>query len=168
MTQDHRDALGRRVREVWVAWAQRQPDPKPSWLVPYDDLDEADKEADRCIGSALWGDGFAQGMDALPAKFEAGHQYTVVFTNPSGEKHTTTATTKVVSGPPMPGQDGDGMVLDNGLVLSFDGALPVEMAAGLGLHGVVVLASEGDVSRQSDMRGQSTLSSSGIGPEVDG
>lgn len=62
--ESHRDALGRRVREVWVAWAQRQPNPKPSWLVPYDDLSEPDKEADRCIGSALWGDGFADGERA--------------------------------------------------------------------------------------------------------
>lgn len=61
----HRDKLGRRVREVWIAWAERQPNPKPSWLVPYDDLSEADKEADRCIGSALWGDGFADGTNTM-------------------------------------------------------------------------------------------------------
>lgn len=57
-----RDDLGRRVRAVWIAWATHQPEPKPSWLVPYEDLDEADKEADRRIGSALWGDGFAAGL----------------------------------------------------------------------------------------------------------
>jgi hypothetical protein len=61
---DIRDDLGRRVRQVWIAWAECQPNPKPSWLVPFDDLSEADKEADRCIGSALWGDGFAAGLDA--------------------------------------------------------------------------------------------------------
>ena len=54
-----RDALGRRVREVWIEWARRQPSPKPSWLVPYDDLSESDKEADRCIGAAIWGDAVA-------------------------------------------------------------------------------------------------------------
>lgn len=54
-----RDALGRRVREVWIAWAQEQPSPKPSRLVSYDDLSEPNKEADRRIGVALWGDGFA-------------------------------------------------------------------------------------------------------------
>jgi len=64
-----RDALGRRVREVWVAWAKRQPSPKPSWLVPYDELSEADKEADRCIGAALWGDGFRCGLDAAQSPF---------------------------------------------------------------------------------------------------
>lgn len=59
-----RDSLGRRVREVWVEWAKRQPNPKPSWLVSYDELSEADKEADRCIGAALWGDSFADGINA--------------------------------------------------------------------------------------------------------
>lgn len=48
-----RDTLGRFVREAWVRWARTQPDPKPSWLVPYDLLDEPDKEADRQIGEAL-------------------------------------------------------------------------------------------------------------------
>lgn len=68
-----RDRLGRRVREVWIAWAERQPNPKPSWLVPYDDLTEPDKEADRCIGAALWGDGFAVGFDAGAQTVEAIH-----------------------------------------------------------------------------------------------
>ena len=48
-----RDQAGRFVREAWVRWARTQPNPKPSWLVPYDDLDEADKEADRQIGEAV-------------------------------------------------------------------------------------------------------------------
>lgn len=48
-----RETLGRFVREAWVHWARKQPDPKPSWLVPYDDLAEADKEADRQIGEAV-------------------------------------------------------------------------------------------------------------------
>src|SRR5690606_35656299 len=51
-TQD-RDALGRVVREAWIAWAREQPSPKPSWLVPYDELSEADREADRRIGDAV-------------------------------------------------------------------------------------------------------------------
>jgi hypothetical protein len=58
-----RDGKGRRVREVWIEWAIEQPDPKPSWLVPYDELSEADKEADRRIGSVLWGDGFMTGVN---------------------------------------------------------------------------------------------------------
>jgi len=48
-----RDELGRMVREAWVRWAQTQPNPKPAWLVPYDDLAEPDKEADRQIGEAV-------------------------------------------------------------------------------------------------------------------
>lgn len=48
-----RDVLGRMVREAWVRWAQTQPNPKPSWLVPYDELAEPDKEADRQIGEAI-------------------------------------------------------------------------------------------------------------------
>jgi hypothetical protein len=48
-----RDTLGRFVREAWVRWAETQPTPKPSWLVPYDQLSEADKEADRQIGESV-------------------------------------------------------------------------------------------------------------------
>ena len=62
-----REQLGRRVREVWIEWAKRQPDPKPSWLAPYDELSEPDKEADRCIGAALWGDFIAKFQEPLAA-----------------------------------------------------------------------------------------------------
>lgn len=55
-----RDKLGRLVREVWIAWAKEQSAPKPSWLVPYDELAEADKEVDRRIGETL----FRAGLDA--------------------------------------------------------------------------------------------------------
>jgi hypothetical protein len=48
-----RETLGRMVREAWVRWALTQPSPKPSWLVPYDALDEPDKEADRQIGESV-------------------------------------------------------------------------------------------------------------------
>jgi hypothetical protein len=48
-----RDQLGRFVREAWVRWAETQPSPKASWLLPYDDLSEPDKEADRQIGEAV-------------------------------------------------------------------------------------------------------------------
>lgn len=48
-----RDTLGRFVREAWVRWAETQPSPKPSWLVPYDELSEPDKEADRQIGETI-------------------------------------------------------------------------------------------------------------------
>lgn len=48
-----RDQLGRLVREAWVRWAKTQPNPKPDWLLPYDELSEPDKEADRHIGETL-------------------------------------------------------------------------------------------------------------------
>ena len=48
-----RETLGRFVREAWVRWAEKQPNPKPNWLIPYDDLAEPDKEADRQIGEAV-------------------------------------------------------------------------------------------------------------------
>jgi len=51
-----RDVLGRMAREAWVGWATNQPDPKPSWLTPYEELGETDKEANRQIGEnvARW------------------------------------------------------------------------------------------------------------------
>ena len=48
-----REALGRLVREVWIAWAREQPAPKASWLVPWEDLSEPDREVDRRIGETL-------------------------------------------------------------------------------------------------------------------
>jgi hypothetical protein len=48
-----RDELGRMVREAWVRWAKTQPSPKPHWLIPYAELAEPDKEADRQIGEAI-------------------------------------------------------------------------------------------------------------------
>ena len=60
-----RDKKGMRVRQIWMAWAQEQPNPKPSWLMPWKDLDEPSREVDRRIGCGLWGDGFAAGLDAF-------------------------------------------------------------------------------------------------------
>ena len=48
-----REELGRMVREAWVRWAQTQPAPKASWLAPWEELNEPDKEADRQIGEAV-------------------------------------------------------------------------------------------------------------------
>lgn len=69
--EQRREALGRRVREVWVEWAKRQPNPKPSWLVGWDELPEPDREADRCIGSALWADFVAQNASEIAEKILA-------------------------------------------------------------------------------------------------
>ena len=46
-----RDNLGRLVREAWVRWAQQQLNPKASWLVPWSERSEPDREADQ-IGRA--------------------------------------------------------------------------------------------------------------------
>ncbi len=48
-----REALGRIVREVWIAWAYEQAAPKPSWLVPWEGLSECDREVDRRIGERI-------------------------------------------------------------------------------------------------------------------
>lgn len=51
-----REARGKRVREVWIAWAREQANPKASWLVSWDDLPEPDRQVDRLIGEALAAD----------------------------------------------------------------------------------------------------------------
>jgi hypothetical protein len=61
-----RDKLGRLVREVWIAWAKEQPNPKPSWLVPYDQMAEPDKEVDRRIGETLFRAGLDIGSATKP------------------------------------------------------------------------------------------------------
>lgn len=48
-----RDELGKIVRDAWIEWAKQQPNPKTSWLVPYEELEEPDKEADRMIAEAV-------------------------------------------------------------------------------------------------------------------
>ena len=45
--------LGRVVRNAWIEWAKEQPNPKASWLVSYDELNQPDKDADIRIGRAL-------------------------------------------------------------------------------------------------------------------
>jgi hypothetical protein len=50
---DDREALGRLVRETWVAWAREQPDPKSNWLTGWDELDSGQREVDMRIGSAV-------------------------------------------------------------------------------------------------------------------
>lgn len=48
-----REALGREVRRIWIEWAREQPNPKPSWFVPWDELAEPDREVDRRIGEQI-------------------------------------------------------------------------------------------------------------------
>ena len=51
--QSPREQRGQTVRETWVAWAKRQRAPKHSWLVPWDDLDDGQREVDMLIGDAV-------------------------------------------------------------------------------------------------------------------
>lgn len=47
------EALGKLVRSAWCSWAARQPEPKPSWLQPWEMLTEPEREVDREIGLAV-------------------------------------------------------------------------------------------------------------------
>jgi hypothetical protein len=66
----HRDSLGRRVREVWIAWAREQPNPKASWLKPWEALSEADREVDRRIGEVLFTMGAEEEREACASVAE--------------------------------------------------------------------------------------------------
>ena len=59
-TNGDREALGMRVRQIWLAWAKQQPQTKPSWLKPWEELPECYREVDRRIGAAIWGDAYAE------------------------------------------------------------------------------------------------------------
>ena len=48
-----REFMGQLVREVWEEWAREQPDPKPSWLVPWNELPEPLREVDRRIAERV-------------------------------------------------------------------------------------------------------------------
>ena len=53
MTAEEREFFGSVVRGVWVEWAKQQPNPKPSWLVPWSDLDEGQREVDMRIAEKV-------------------------------------------------------------------------------------------------------------------
>ncbi len=53
LTRVCRERRGQTVRGAWVEWASGQPDPKPSWLEPWEALSDRDREADMRIGDAL-------------------------------------------------------------------------------------------------------------------
>jgi len=57
--QNDREALGKEVRAVWIGWAKEQPLVKPSWLAPWEELSESDREVDRRIGERLYSMGLA-------------------------------------------------------------------------------------------------------------
>lgn len=61
--QEPRELVGRAVRQVWVKWAREQSDPKPSWLLPWEELDEGQREVDMRIGAALFDAGKKAGYE---------------------------------------------------------------------------------------------------------
>jgi len=61
---DPREDVGRLVRQVWAEWAREQPDAKPSWLLPWEELDAGQQEVDMRIGTVLFRMGFTAGADA--------------------------------------------------------------------------------------------------------
>jgi hypothetical protein len=58
-----RELVGRLVRQVWVQWAREQPDPKPSWLLAWEERDDGQREVDMRIGAALFDAGYRAGTD---------------------------------------------------------------------------------------------------------
>jgi hypothetical protein len=54
-----RERLGQLVRDEWLAWARKQPNPKPAWLLLWEELSEASREVDRQIGERLFGLGLS-------------------------------------------------------------------------------------------------------------
>jgi hypothetical protein len=63
-----REALGRRVREVWVATAEELLDnPKPSWTAPWEEIDGFQREVDMRIGEAIVAMVRAEDDPPLPA-----------------------------------------------------------------------------------------------------
>lgn len=81
MNDKKRELLGRLVREEWVAWAKSQPSPKPSWLLPWEDLSEADREVDRRIGERL----FDLGLDCARAMCEQRAENERIYDSMRGE-----------------------------------------------------------------------------------
>jgi hypothetical protein len=68
-----RELVGRLVRQVWVEWARERPDAKPSWLLPWEDLDDGQREVDMRIGAALFGAGRRAGIEARLGEPEGHH-----------------------------------------------------------------------------------------------
>ena len=46
--------FGKVVRDTWVKWAIQKENPKPSHLIPWEELDEDNKEVDELIGKAIF------------------------------------------------------------------------------------------------------------------
>ena len=86
MEQDLRDRLGKLVRDVWIGWAKEQPSPKPSWLVPWEELGEVDREVDRRIGEKLFVEGISGAIEVCRTRAHGERVYTP---GPVGERHAS-------------------------------------------------------------------------------
>lgn len=69
-----RELLGKKVRRIWIDWANEQADPKPSWLVPWERLSDRYRDVDIRIGVELYlsGRDSAGVLSALRAPEESG------------------------------------------------------------------------------------------------
>lgn len=48
-----REERGETVRNAWIEWAREQDDPKESWLTPWHQLGEGQREVDMRIAEAV-------------------------------------------------------------------------------------------------------------------
>jgi hypothetical protein len=90
-----REFLGRVVRMEWEAWAREQPNQKPSWLTPWDQLTEPEREVDRRIGERIFSLSYVPFTTPQPAastqglpKFSVGDR--VTWTNKFGTSFSGT------------------------------------------------------------------------------
>lgn len=72
--RNRRERLGFLVRVIWMNWASEQPNPKPSWLIPWIQLAEPDKEVDRRIGEQLYDAGYKQAIIDNRASLDAARE----------------------------------------------------------------------------------------------
>jgi hypothetical protein len=84
MNAELREKLGRLVRQVWTDWANEQPSPKASWLVPWARLSEPEREVDRRIGERLFTEGIEGAIKVCETRADAERVYTP---GPVGEHH---------------------------------------------------------------------------------
>jgi hypothetical protein len=70
-----REWLGKLVRLAWVKWAKEQTDPKPDWLVPWEELEERYREVDRRIGEFIASQCVTPELLRLEKRLEEAREY---------------------------------------------------------------------------------------------
>jgi hypothetical protein len=71
VSPNDRERIGRVVREIWIDWAREQPSPKPTWLLPWEDLTDTYREAGCRIGEQLFSMGLMAGRAVGEEEVEA-------------------------------------------------------------------------------------------------